>query len=109
MNINLPAIIYKDNLKAIYLTKNQQVSTRSKHIDKRHHFLSDLVPYKRIEIRFIRKENNSSDITTKSTPQALHNEHTNMIKQGRLRCWKEDVKTDRTVTQFQDNDNMREL
>jgi hypothetical protein len=109
MNMNLPAIIYEDNLGAIYLTKNQQVSTRTKHIDIRHHFLRDLVQDKRIEIRFIRSENNSSDITTKNTPQALHNEHTNMIKQGRLKCWKEDVTTDRTVTQFQDKDNMREL
>ena len=35
------AIIYEDNLGAIYLTKNQQVSARTKHIDIRHHFLSD--------------------------------------------------------------------
>jgi hypothetical protein len=36
------AIIYEDNLGAIYLVKNRQVSGRTKHIDVRHHYLRDL-------------------------------------------------------------------
>jgi hypothetical protein len=31
-----PAIIYEDNLGTIFLVKNQQVSSRTKHIDIRH-------------------------------------------------------------------------
>jgi hypothetical protein len=34
-----PAIIYEDNLGAIFLSKNSQVSARTKHIDVRHHFI----------------------------------------------------------------------
>jgi protein associated with RNAse G/E len=37
------AIIYEDNLGAIFLTKNQQVSQRTKDIDIRQHFLRELV------------------------------------------------------------------
>ena len=59
-------------LGAIFLTKNQQVSQRTKHIDIRQHFLRNLVEEKRLDIRFVRSEDNSSDITTKNTPQDLH-------------------------------------
>jgi hypothetical protein len=88
-------IIYEDNLGANFLTKNQQVLQRTKHIDIRQHFLSNLVEDKLLEVRFVKSENNSSDITTKNTPQDLHDKHTTKLKQGRLDCWKEDVKTDK--------------
>jgi hypothetical protein len=38
----LPAIIYEENLGAIYLVKNQQVSARTKHIDVHQYCLWDL-------------------------------------------------------------------
>ena len=95
--IKQTAIIYEDNLGAIFLTKNHQVSQRTKHIDIRQHFLRDLVEDKLLEVRFVRSENNSSDITTKNTPQDLHEKHTTKLKQGKLDCWKEDVKTDRAL------------
>jgi transposase InsO family protein len=105
LNLSLTAIIYEDNLGAIYLTKNQQVSSRTKHIDVRHHFLRDLWQDKRIDIRFVRSENNSSDIMTKNTPASIHDQHTIMIKDGRLKCWKEDVVTDSSVIQFHERNN----
>jgi hypothetical protein len=37
------AIIYEDNLGDIFLTKNQQLSQRTKHRDIRQHFLRNLV------------------------------------------------------------------
>ena len=37
------SIIYKDTLGAIYLTKNPQISQRTKDIDARHHFIIDLI------------------------------------------------------------------
>ena len=38
-----PGKIFEDNEGAIFLAKNQQVSTRTKHIDVRYHFIRDLV------------------------------------------------------------------
>jgi hypothetical protein len=103
--VRLMAIIYEDNLGAIYLTRNQQVSARTKHIDIRHHYMRDLLMEKRMDIRFIRSEDNSSDICTKNTPRDLHEKHSTMIRDGTLQCWKEDVKTDATVKQY-GNDNI---
>jgi len=92
--VNLTAIVYEDNLGAIFLCKNQQVSSRTKHIDVRHHYMRDLIDNKRLDIRFIRSEDNSSDICTKNTPREIHEKHTIKIKTGTLDCWKEDVKSD---------------
>jgi hypothetical protein len=94
------AIIYEDNLGAIYLAKNYQVSGRTKHIDIRHHWLRDLQTSKRIDIRYIRSENNPADIMTKNTGKDLYQKHTEEIRTGSLACWKEDVKSDPTVTMF---------
>jgi len=88
-----PAIIYEDNLGAIFLCKNQQVSSRTKHIDVRHHYMRNLLEDKRLEIRFVRSEDNSSDICTKNTPKDIHDKHALKIKDGKLDCWKEDVKS----------------
>jgi hypothetical protein len=67
--IKQTAIINEDNLGAIFLTKNEQVSQRTKHIDIRQHFLSKLVAKKLLEVKFIKSENNTSDITSKNTQQ----------------------------------------
>ena len=68
--IKQTAIIYEDNLGAIFLTKNHQVSQRTKHIDIRQHFLRVLVEDKLLEVRFVKSENNSSDIATKNTTRS---------------------------------------
>ena len=44
-----PSIIYEDNLGAISLTKNPQISQRTKHIDVRHHFIRDLIEDKKLK------------------------------------------------------------
>jgi hypothetical protein len=106
--VSLTAIIYEDNLGAIFLTKNQQVSSRTKHIDIRHHYMRDLLTAEKIDIRFIRSEANSSDICTKNTPRDIFERHTEKIRQGILDCWKEDVKTDSSVVQFKSTNTQLE-
>jgi hypothetical protein len=60
------SIIYEDNLGAIYLVNNMQVSARTKHIDIRHHFMRELQAIGDILIRFKRSADNTSDIMTKT-------------------------------------------
>ena len=100
-------VIYEDNLGAIYLVKNQQVSPRTKHIDVRHHFLRELQG-PRLDIRFIKSANNSSDIMTKNTNKELFEKHSYVIRNGLLTYLGEDVKSDPSVTLFEDkrNDSM---
>ena len=94
------AIIYEDNLGALFLVKNQQVSARTKHIDIRHHFMRDLQDNKTIDVRFKRSEDNSADIMTKNTTRDIHEKHSNKIQNGILDFWKEDVKQDKSVYEF---------
>jgi hypothetical protein len=94
------AIIYEDNLGALFLVKNQQVSSRTKHIDIRHHFMRELQDKKAIDVRFKRSEDNSSDIMTKNATRDIHEKHTNKIINGTLDFWKEDVKQDKSVNEF---------
>jgi hypothetical protein len=48
-----PAIIYEENLGTIFLVKNQRLSSRTKHIDVRHHFMRDLQDKKELGQRTI--------------------------------------------------------
>jgi hypothetical protein len=98
--IKKPAIIYEDNLGTIFLVTNQQVSSRTKHIDIRHHFMRDLQEKKDLDVGLKRSENNSADIMTKNTTRDVHEKHSKSIRKGTLEFWKEDVKQDASVTKF---------
>jgi hypothetical protein len=95
-----PAIIYEDNLGTIFLVKNQQVSSRTKHIDIRHHFMRDLQRKKDLDVRFKRSENNSADILTKNKTRDVQDKHSKSIRKGALEIWKEYVKQDCSVSEF---------
>jgi hypothetical protein len=95
-----PAIIYEDNLGTIFIVKNQQVSSRTKHLDIRHHYMRDLQDNKSLDVRFKRSVKNSADIMTKNTTRKVHDKQTQQIRNGTLPFWKEDVKQDSSVTEF---------
>ena len=87
-----PAIIYEDNMGCIYLTKNYQVGTRTKHIDVRHHYIRDHIENGSVEVRFVRSDNNESDICTKNLPEKFFMKHAINLMNGTLRYWlREDV------------------
>ncbi len=89
------ALIYEDNLGAMFLAKNAQVSGRTKHIDVRHHFIRDLIREKSLELKFVKSENNPADIMTKNTNRELFLLHQHQLLTGTLPCWREDVNSDR--------------
>jgi hypothetical protein len=95
-----PAIIYEDNLRAIFLVKTQQVSARTKHIDIRHHYMRELQAKKDLNVRFKRSEENPADIMTKNTTRDMHEKNTKNIRNGTLGFWKEDVTQDCSVVEF---------
>jgi hypothetical protein len=86
-----PALIYEDNLGAMFLAKNAQVSARTKHIDVRHHYIRDLIKEKKLELKFVKSEDNPADIMTKNTNRDLFQKHQYQIVSGHLPCWREDV------------------
>jgi hypothetical protein len=81
-----PGIILEDNTGAIFLVKNQQVGSRTKHIDVRHHYIREMRERGQVEVMFVRSEKNSSDILTKNVPEKLLVAHAKDIRNGNLRC-----------------------
>ena len=81
-----PAIIYEDNEGAIFLTKNQQVSMRTKHIDVRAHFIRDCIKAKSAIVKKVKTENNVSDVMTKNCDVATVEKHVNRILDGKVEC-----------------------
>ena len=69
---DLPCILFEDNEAAVYLAKNQHVSSRTKHIDIRQHYVREHLK-KLGEVRAIRFEENFADILTKNVAVSIFN------------------------------------
>ena len=61
----LPSILYEDNEAAVYLAKNMHVSSRTKHIDIRTHYVREHLK-EQGEIKAIRSDKNFADVLTKN-------------------------------------------
>ena len=61
-----PMKLLVDNQPAITLSKNPVHHNRTKHINTRYHFIWQCVEEKRIEVAFVKTEDQLSDILTKS-------------------------------------------
>jgi hypothetical protein len=83
-----PAIMYEDNTGCIFLIKNQQVGQRTKHIAVRAHFIRELWSRGLLDVRFVRSEENESDICTKNTTEKINNEHAPNIRNGTMYFWR---------------------
>ena len=75
LKVKMPMILEVDNTGAIDLANNWSSSTRTKHIDVRHHFLRELVDCGVIKLKFVRSEENVSDIFTKNLAGPLFHKH----------------------------------
>jgi hypothetical protein len=73
--IEMPVVMYQDNIGAIYLTENDIHNKRSKHIDIRYHHVRDLVAQKIIKIEYIKTNDNIADIQTKALPRQPFQDH----------------------------------
>lgn len=59
--VKVPAMIYNDNMGSIFLVNNQQMSTRTKHIDIKHHFIRHHQEEGNTSVKFIRSDIRSYD------------------------------------------------
>jgi len=76
--------IWEDNTGCIFLATNQQTSNRTKHVDNRHHFVRYLLRNGFQVLRFVRSEDNASDICTKNVTEAIHAKFSPLITNGLL-------------------------
>lgn len=67
-----PTTLYVDNTSAIANATSEGIKSRSKHIDRRHHFVQEMVEDGRIVVSQVSTENMLADHLTKPlSPQAL--------------------------------------
>ena len=62
-----PTIVYEDNQGAIHMAKSNQVTSKSKHIDVRLHFIKELVQQGVFELEYIKTDLQQADHGTKAT------------------------------------------
>jgi hypothetical protein len=68
----LPSHISEDNTGAIFLMTNNGVSSRTKHIDTRGHFLDDMVESGELDVDHCPGKFITPDAITKNTPEAVY-------------------------------------
>ena len=67
VQIELPLIIQVDNQAAIFLARNE-ISSRTKHVDVRYHFIQELVETGVIKLEYVHTKENIADVLTKNLP-----------------------------------------
>ena len=71
VKIEYPIVIHCDNIGAIFLAHNAKVSSRTKHIQLKTHFIRKYVDKQVVKVIFFRSLQNDSDIWTKNTSEAI--------------------------------------
>jgi hypothetical protein len=92
VEVDLPMVVYVNNTGAISLSNNWSTGSRTKHIDLRYHYIRELVEQGIIEVKFVRSEDNTSDIFTKNLRQILFEKHQKTLGVGPPEREKEGVR-----------------
>ena len=67
VEVEYPIVVEVDNAGAIFLANNKALGQRTKHIDTHYHFTREYVEDGIIKIRYVRTDDNTSDVMTKNT------------------------------------------
>jgi hypothetical protein len=78
-HLQLPMTLRIDNTGAIYLGNNRTTGQRNKHIDIRFHYVRDLITADIIRTKFVKTDDNTTDIFTKKTSETLFVKHTDKL------------------------------
>jgi hypothetical protein len=82
--------LFIDNKSAISLAKNPVFHDRSKHIDIRYHFIRECVEQGRIDINYIRTNDQLADVLTKALGRLMFQELRRRIGMTELTCQRQD-------------------
>ena len=96
VEVKTPVEVKVDNVGAIYMSQNQASSTRTRHMDTRWFYVNDLQDDGLIIVKFVRSEENVSDVATKNVSAMTMDKHIDTITAER-NYWNSD-KGDRKGT-----------
>ena len=85
--VEYPIIVHCDNVGAIFLANNAKVSSRTKHIDLKTHFVREYIDKGIVKILFIRSAENDSDIWTKNVGENTFTKHTDKFMSKTEENW----------------------
>jgi hypothetical protein len=76
IEVKLPVICRVDNKAAIFMTENATTTARTRHIDIKHRFVTQLVEDGFLKIVYVMSKDNLSDGFTKNVTVDIYNSHT---------------------------------
>jgi ribonuclease HI len=77
------AKIHVDNIGCIFLANNKTSGERTKHIDMTYHFIREQIKNGLVEVKFVRSEENHTDLFTKNLGSEKFNYHSKSIMENR--------------------------
>jgi hypothetical protein len=75
IKVELPIVVRVDNIGAIFMGENVQVSQRTKHVDARTRFVNQYVDEGFIKFVFVGTKDNDADLFTKNLSGESHDRH----------------------------------
>ena len=75
IRIKLPVIVRIDNVGAIFMAENQTSSSRTRHMDVRWRYTSNMIEEKLIKLVFVPTADNVSDLGTKNVTKETYESH----------------------------------
>ena len=87
VKVKTPVEARVDNVGAIHMSQNQVSSTRTRHVDTRWFYVNDMQDEEMIIVKFVRSEDNVSDVATKNVTAETMRKHINAIAAER-EFWK---------------------
>ena len=89
IQVKTPVEVTVDNVGAIYMSQNQASSTRTRHVDTCWFYVNDLQDKGMIVVKFVRSEDNVSDVATKNVTAETMERHIDALT-GRKDYWLND-------------------
>ncbi len=68
-SLETPTILFCDNQAALQLIEDDNYQARTKHIDKRYHFIREVVQNGALQLIYCPTDNMAADILTKALPK----------------------------------------
>ena len=79
MKVNLPMLVLIDNIGAIKMLDLKTNKCRTKHVDMRYHWIREFIKDDFVNVKYVKSENNVSDICTKNLPTKLFEKHSGKL------------------------------
>jgi hypothetical protein len=100
IELDSPIVVWVDNIGAIFIGENISISQRTKHVDVRAKFVTEIIIEGIFKFIFSRSKDNDADIFPKNLAKDLHQKHARkLMPKGELSLlgWVENTRTEPTT------------